>query len=77
MNGVNGWQILQYSEYDLERHEVSAELPRQYAEKILTAGYIKHVMRRVKIIGFWDVWLGGYQCARGTTLFIWMYVLLH
>jgi len=25
MNGVNGWQVLQYSEYDLESHEGSAE----------------------------------------------------
>jgi len=30
-------------------------VPRQHAGKILTAGYIKHEMRRVKIVGFWDV----------------------
>jgi len=54
-------------------------VPRQHAEKIFTAGYIKREMRRVKIVGFWDVkpcsLVGGYQCARGTTMFTWMYVL--
>jgi hypothetical protein len=54
-------------------------VPRQHAENVLTAGYIKHDMRRVKVVGFGDVkpcsLVGGYQGARGTTMFTWMYVL--
>jgi len=55
-------------------------VPRQHAEKILTAGYIKHEMRGIKIVGLWDVkpcsLVGGYQCARETTMFtFWVYVL--